>query len=217
MKRYCMVFIVCLMSLSLLAVDEAKTAPPDNQPHGTVQTETGKPTETYGSTYNTWSGAPRNKGNLFSVTTSSYLTEMELYLGIPTADTIHFSIYRKVNDGVTYGTFDQVFNVDVTGNPNKAGWVSSGTMNYTLETGYYYYICASWDTASIDYYRDDFNTPTATGFGTLETGVYVSVGTPANPSTLDLTDANIPGNYGAYYQRLTFTEVPVELMDFSAE
>ena len=215
MKRLCLIAALLILALPLFAIDEATPLPTEKRTEARIDAKGGKPTETYGSDANSWSGAPRNKGNIFSVTTASFLTEMEMYLGITTADTIHFSIYRKVNSGDTTGTYDLDFNVDVTGNPNKAGWVSSGTMNYTLETGYYYYICASWDSSSIAYYRGTETTPLATGFGTLETGVYVSVSTPANPASLDLT--NTPGTFAPYYQRLTFTKVPVELMDFSAE
>jgi len=169
-------------------------------------------TETYGSVGTTWAGVPRERGNVFSVTTPANITMMEWYIDAPVSQTFYFSIYRKTNDGSLTGTYDQVVSVSATISTTGPDWISSGPMSYTLDPAYYYYMSIAWDVESATYYRGTEATPFATGFGQLETGVPAGSG---HPTTWTNTYAS--GAFPPYYQRLTFDIVPVELQSLTVE
>lgn len=169
-------------------------------------------TETYGSVGTTWSGTPRERGNLFSVSSPANITQIEWYLTVPSTETIYFVIYRKTNDGTVTGVYDQVFITSVSTSTSGAEWVSSGAISYTLDPAYYYYLSVAWDTVSCTYYRGTETTPFATGFGQLLTGIPAGSGHPAT-----WNNTYVAGNFPPYYQRLTFDIVPVELQSLSVE
>jgi hypothetical protein len=169
-------------------------------------------TETYGSIGTTWSGVPRERGNLFSVSSPANITQIEWYINPSAADTFYFVIYRKTNDGTVTGTYDQVFITSVAVGTTGEQWLSSGPVSYTVDPAYYYYMSIAWDVATASYYRGTEVTPFATGFGQLLTGVPAGSG---HPATWNNTYA--AGAFPPYYQRLTFDIVPVELMSLSVE
>jgi hypothetical protein len=170
-------------------------------------------TETYGGTTSSYSGAPRERGNVFSVTSPANITLMEWWIGVGAPDTFYFCIYRKTNDGVLTGAYTQELIVPVAISTTGDQWISSGVVDYTLEPAYYYYISIAWDTASSTYYRGSQATPLATGFGQLETGIPGGSGHPTTWNNSSYTS----GQYPPYYQRLTFDIVPVELQSLSVE
>lgn len=169
-------------------------------------------TETYGSTASPWSGAPRERGNLFSVTSPANVTLMEWFVNPTAPETFYFCIYRKVNDGTVTGTYTQDFITSVAVGTTGDQWVSSGPVSYTLEPAYYYYLSIAWDTVSTTYYRSTEGTPFATGFGQLLTGIPSGEGHPATWNNTYTT-----GQFSPYHQRLTFDIVPVELQSLSVE
>ncbi len=169
-------------------------------------------TETYGSIGTTWSGTPRERGNIFSVATAANVTQIEFYLNPTAAETFYFSIYRKTNDGTVTGTYTRDLITSVAVGTTGQQWVSSGPVSYTLDPTYYYYMSVAWDSVISEYFRGTEATPFATGFGQLLTGVPAGSG---HPATIDNTYA--AGLFQPYYQRLTFDIVPVELMSLSVE
>ena len=170
-------------------------------------------TETYGGVEGgNWAGAPRERGNMFSVTSPTLITQMEWYINVGGADTFYFCIYRKTNDGTLTGTYTQQLQVPVAISTTGEQWISSGGVSYTLDPAYYYYFSIAWDSAASTYYRGNQTTPHATGFGQLLTGIPAGSG---HPATWDNTYAS--GAYPPYYQRLTFEIVPVELQSLSVE
>lgn len=169
-------------------------------------------TETYGSATNAYSGAPRERGNLFSVTTPANITTIEYWLSVPSADTFYFVIYRKTNDGTLTGTYTQDFITSTAVSTTGDQWVSSGTISYTLDPSYYYYLSVAWDNTTATYFRGSEATPLATGFGQLETGIPAGAG---HGATWDNTYAS--GTFPPYYQRLTFDIVPVELQSLTVD
>jgi hypothetical protein len=212
MKSFALFICVALIALPVsVQADETTPVPPDQLTPGGALVGPDA-TETYGSIGTTWSGTPRERGNLFSVTSPANVTMIEYYIGVAAAETFYFCIYRKVNDGNVLGTYDQVFITSVAVATTGPQWVSSGTISYTMETGYYYYISIAWDTVSCEYYRGTEVTPFATGFGQLETGIPAGSGHPAT-----WTNTYSSGQFPPYYQRLTFDIVPVELMSLSVE
>jgi hypothetical protein len=204
--------LVVLAGLVVAApVDETTPVPPDQLTPGKALVSPDRVTETYGSIGTTWSGTPRERGNIFSVTTPANVTQIEWYLNPSAAETIYFVIYRKTNDGTVTGTYTQDFITSVSATAG-AQWVSSGTISYTLDPAYYYYLSVAWDNISCTYYRGTEATPFATGFGQLLTGVPAGSGHPAT-----LNNTYTSGAFPPYYQRLTFDIVPVELQSLSIE
>ncbi|MCU0305801.1 MAG: hypothetical protein MUC56_17250 [Thermoanaerobaculales bacterium] len=200
-----------LLVTSLCGAAETDPVPPGQLTPG-VAIVGPDATETYGSVGTTWSGTPRERGNLFSVSSPANITQIEWYLTVPSTETIYFVIYRKTNDGTVTGVYDQVFITSVSTSTSGAEWVSSGAISYTLDPAYYYYLSVAWDTVSCTYYRGTETTPFATGFGQLLTGIPAGSG---HAATWDNTYNT--GGFPPYYQRLTFDIVPVELQSLSVE
>jgi hypothetical protein len=211
MRVWTVVVVLAISAGSVSTIGAAETdVVPFTSPGGI--SDATRDTETYGSAANSWSGSDRMRGNIFSVAAPTDLTTIEQYLNVPASTTLHFSIYRKTNDGTVTGLYTRDFALDVPTTAAGATFYSSGTMSYLLETTYYYYICVGWDaTVSVTYYRGTEAVPFATGFGTLETGV--PDGGAGNPDTYN----NTWTGFSPYYQRLTFTVVPVELQSFTVE
>jgi hypothetical protein len=201
-----------IVSVALPALTAETDPVPANQLTPGVALVAPDATETYGSVGTTWSGVPRERGNIFSVASAVNVTLIEWYLTVPSSETIYFVIYRKLNDGTLTGTYDQDFITSVVTSTSGPDWVSSGAMSYTLDPSYYYYMSVAWDTVSCTYYRGTEATPFATGFGQLETGVAAGSG---HPATWNNTYSS--GSFSPYYQRLTFDPVPVELQSLIVE
>jgi hypothetical protein len=204
------VLVVALVSAA--PIDETTPVPLDQLTPGKTLASADRLTETYGSIGTTWSGSPRERGNVFSVATPATITQIEWYLDVPSTETIYFCIYRKTNDGTVTGTYTQDFITSISTSTTGPDWVSSGTVSYTLEPTYYYYLSVAWDTVSCTYYRGTETTPFATSFGQLLTGVPAGSG---HPASVDNTYG--AGAFPPYYQRLTFDVVPVELQSLAIE
>ena len=194
-------------------IDETTPVPPDQLTPGKALVSADRTTETYGGSGSPFSGAPRERGNVFSVSSPANITLMEWYLDVPSTETIYFCIYRKTNDGTVTGTYDQDFITSVSTSTAGPDWVSSGTISYTLDPAYYYYLSVAWDTVSCTYYRGSETTPFPTGFGDLLTGI---PGGSGHATTWNNTSYTT-GAYSPYYQRLTFDIVPVELQSLTIE
>ncbi|MBI4916058.1 MAG: hypothetical protein HY825_09450 [Acidobacteria bacterium] len=213
MRNVALALVVLALAapVALAQIGETTPVPPGQLTPGKVVLGPNA-VETYGSTASPWSGTPRERGNLFAVTTSVNVTQMEWYINPSAAETFYFSIYRKTNDGTVTGTYDRVFITSVPIATAGDQWIGSGTMSYTLDPAYYYYLSVAWDTVSCVYYRSAELTPIATGFGQLLTGIPDGSGHPAT-----WTNTWASGSFSPYHQRLTFDAVPVELMTLSVE
>lgn len=213
MRQLALTFVVLALAapVALAQIDETTPVPPSQLTPGKVVLGPNA-VETYGSIGTTWSGILRERGNIFSVTTAANVTQMEWFINPSAAETFYFVIYRKTNDGTVTGTYTQDFITSVPVATAGQQWVSSGTISYTLDPTYYYYMSIAWDTVSCTYYRGTEATPFATGFGQLLTGVPAGSG---HPATINNTYAS--GAFPPYYQRLTFEPVPVELMTLTVE
>jgi hypothetical protein len=213
MKQFTVLIALVMVLAVGLPVSAAETdpVPPSELGPGTIVVGPDA-TETYGGADFSWSGAPRERGNVFSVTSPTLITQMEWYINVGGADTFYFCIYRKTNDGTLTGTYTQQLQVPVAISTTGEQWISSGGVSYTLDPAYYYYFSIAWDSASSTYYRGTQSTPHATGFGQLETGIAAGAG---HPATWDNTYTT--GQFSPYYQRLTFDIVPVELQSLSVE
>ena len=210
--RACVVVLGVVAAATVgMTIEAAETDP---VPFGAPAevTESTRDTDTYGDTSNPWTGENRMRGNIFSVTQVTTVEQIAQYLDIPADTTLLFSVCRKTNDGSVTGLYTRDFLADVAVTAAGAAFYSSGTISYSLDPAYYYYICAGWDIgANITYYRGNQAVPLATAFGALETGV--PAGGDGNPSTYN----NTYTGFSPYYMRLTFTIVPVELQTFTIE
>lgn len=214
MKKFAVLVVIAVVIATGLPAGAAETDPvPQSQLTPGKVLVGPDATETYGGSDQGWAGAPRERGNVFSVTSPANITLMEWYINVGGADTFYFCIYRKTNDGTLTGTYDQVLIVPVSISTTGDQWISSGPVSYTLEPAYYYYLSIAWDSASSTYYRGTQATPHATGFGQLETGIPAGSGHGTTWTNSSYTS----GMYTPYYQRLTFDIVPVELQSLSVE
>jgi len=107
--------MVAFTALGVAApADETTPVPPDQLRPGVALVSPDRVTETYGSISTTWSGVPRERGNVFSVTSPANVTQIEFFLNPSAPETIYFPIYRKTNDGTLTGTYTQDFITSVS-------------------------------------------------------------------------------------------------------
>jgi len=213
MKYNAWIFVLVAVAVATMGVTvEAAETDPVAFTAAAAVTGSTDAAETYGDATNSWSGEDRMRGNVFSVAELTSIEQIEQYLDVPVSTTLHFSVFRKINDGTLTGTYTRDFLADVAVTAAGPTFYSSGVISYSLDPTYYYYICAGWDIGdNITYYRGNQAVPLATTFGALETGI--PDGGAGNPSTYD----NTYTGYSPYYMRLTFTIVPVELQTFTIE
>ncbi len=103
-----------------------------------------------GSKTNTLLGANRFRGNLYSVTETTKLKEIQSYhfLYRPST-TFKFFVYEN---STLSGRYAKVFeSAPVTESAPFDGFVRSGPMNLTLQAGKFYIIGASWDSLTTHY------------------------------------------------------------------
>ncbi len=161
-------------------------------------TRNGRIEETFGSWANTWSGALRDRGNVFHVTTATTLNEVRFYMAIPVATQMYFVVYQGDN---LEGTYTQIEEIYISASGTGQGWYSSGPMDVDLIAGKYYYIGTSWED-SATYGRGNESVPLPTSFGTLETGI---PGTLAGFPPASTIDQNYSG-FSPYYQTIVTGE-----------
>ncbi len=151
--------------------------------------------ETFGSwNGGTYSGDTRDRGNIYHVTTSTTLTEARFYLNINSTTQLYFFVYQGNSLSGTYNKIDEKY---VSDSGTGEGWYSSGSIDVTLDAGYYYYIGTSWN-GTATYGRGTESVPLTTSFGTLETGIPSSLaGYP--PAT---TISNSTTGLSPYYQTI---------------
>ncbi|MCF8369069.1 MAG: hypothetical protein K9G76_08490 [Bacteroidales bacterium] len=158
--------------------------------------------ETFGSwTGGSYSGSVRDRGNIFHVTTTTTLQEIQFYLDITSSTQLYFFVYEG---SAVSGTFSKINEVYIASSGTGTGWYSSGAMNVTLDAGNYYYIGTSWN-GTATYGRGTEAVPLTTSFGTLETGVPAT--TAGYPPAATCTNAYTTTS--PYYQTLVTSSTPV--------
>lgn len=129
-------------------------------------------------------------GNFYSVATDVQLIEIEKRLTIPDAMTLRYFVYESSTQS---GTYNKIFEKEVTGAGTGLQWYSSGAIAVPLVTGKFYFIGVSWEGVANYYY--DFSAPNTVSFGSQISGSHRSY-----PPTSTKSFSN---NQIAYYQRLT--------------
>lgn len=144
---------------------------------------------------NSFSGGTRSRGNVYSVSTSTYLTKQEFYLGLSAATDVEFFVYE--GNSLT-GSFTKIHSTGTVVLGPGTGFFSSPTLGVPLTAGKYYYIGAAWN-QSATYYNDNGNfvPPEPTTFGALQYGVTTGSGYPAPANT------NLSSSVVVYPQAVT--------------
>jgi hypothetical protein len=153
----------------------------------------GAPAETeeiVGSALLSGLGVGDGVGNFYSVTTDVLLIEIEQRLNIPDGMTLRYFVYESSSKT---GTYNKIFEQEVTNAGTGLQWYSSGAVAVPLVTGKFYFIGVSWQGAANYYY--DFSAPNTVSFGTQLSGSHRSY-PPTNTKAFS-------DNQLAYYQRLT--------------
>ena len=166
--------------------------------------------EIFGSDQNSYTAGPRTRGNFFEVTTATQLAEHKLWLNVPTATQMWFVVYESPTLSGTY-TLISAANVSPQG-PGGPGWFSSGPLsNVTLQAGYYYLICASFE-QSCSYFNEQGISPypIPASFGALVSGAGWDWAPTSNfPPDQTQTVPTLAGAPVAYYQSIV-TGLPVD-------
>jgi subtilisin family serine protease len=139
-----------------------------------------------GSKTNTLLGANRFRGNLYAITETTKLKEIQSYHFLYRPSTT-FKFYVYENSAQS-GRYAKVFeSTAVTMDSPFDGMVRSGPMNLTLQSGRFYIIGASWDSLTTH-----FQGPGAgnLSFGNFSAGVLVNQATM--PDSLTPTTSSLP-------------------------
>jgi len=150
--------------------------------------------DTVGSALLSGNGSGDGVGDFYSVTTDVQLVKIESRLSIPDSMTVRYFVYESAT---VNGTYNKIFEKEVTGAGTGQQWYSSGDIAVALAAGKYYFIGISWQGSATYYY--DFSAPNVVSFGTQLSGSHRSY-----PPTATKTYS---ANQLAYYQRLTTSTV----------
>jgi photosystem II stability/assembly factor-like uncharacterized protein len=159
-------------------------------------------TSVFGSFTETFTGASRDRGNIYYVNRNTILKEIRTYLGISSSTDLRFFVYE--GDTRT-GTYTRIFQTGIT-TATGTDWYESGPIAVNLQAGKYYYIGSSW-LGSVTYGRDaTFQGPIPTDFGTLLTAQTFTVA--GYPPAATISGSQFGGSVGPYYQSVTVNASP---------
>ena len=98
-----------------------------------------------GGTSQNWCSGPRTRGNAFHCTEDKILVEFMGWHDVTVEGTTMLMLIYESDEPT--GTYSLVSNTDISPVPAGLGWVSSGVINFPLETGKYYMLVASFQEA----------------------------------------------------------------------
>jgi hypothetical protein len=176
---------MCRWIFAALGEEQKNLLDMENVAAAPAQTE-----EIVGSALLSGLGSSDGVGNFYSVTADVQLIEIEKRLNIPDAMTLRYFVYESSSKT---GTYNKIFEKEVTGAGTGLQWYSSGAIAVPLVNGNFYFIGVSWEGVANYYY--DFSAPNTVSFGTQLSGSH----RPYPPTnTKAFSD-----NQLAYFQRLT--------------
>lgn len=161
--------------------------------------------EVFGSNASTFGPSGlRGRGNLFTVTSNTTLSEHRLYLNPTAATKMHFVVAES---DAQVGTYTTISVAELTSAGPGEGWYSSGSVNVPLQAGKFYLIFAQWE-GNANYYNQQGITPypIQASFGELAAAAGWSTGSVPTyadpPATEHPIAATAFGEAVAYYQTL---------------
>ncbi|MBN2477405.1 MAG: putative Ig domain-containing protein [Pirellulales bacterium] len=147
--------------------------------------------DTIGSATDSWVGGGLGRLNAYEVSTTTALSEIEIYLDVTASTTIEFVVYEA--GPTSSDPYQQVFATTLVDCGTGQRFYSSGPIHVALEAGRTYMIGAAWE-GDVTYYRGSANDVSfGTSLGFVRYSEYPS------PETLDPP----LGASVAYYYRLT--------------
>lgn len=162
-----------------------------------------------GGTAQNWCSGPRTRGNAFLCSEDRILVEFSNWLNVTVESTTMFMLIYECNEPT--GIYNLVSSNDISPVPAGLGWVSSGVINFPLETGKYYMLVASFQEACGYYLQNNISPfPYPVAFGEA----IGAVGFSWTPQTHFPPDATLDPDAGAwdapalYHQKLT-SEAPI--------
>ncbi len=142
--------------------------------------------DVFGSKTNTLLGANRFRGNLFRITQTTKLKEIQSYHYLYRPST-KFKFYVYENNTAT-GRYAKIFESnDVVMDPPFDGFVRSGPMNLTLQSSKFYIIGAAWDSLTTHYQGPGAGN---LSFGSFSSGVLLNNATM--PDSLTPVTSSLP-------------------------
>ncbi|HUU69891.1 MAG TPA: dockerin type I repeat-containing protein [Planctomycetota bacterium] len=152
-------------------------------------------TDTLGGTTSSSSGGTRARFNAFQCQASRILTNIEVYLDLPSSIPLQYLVYECDAASGDYACISRTLVSGQTG--TGIGFYSSGPVAVPLTAGKYYLIGAAWND-SITYYYKTSGHPTSTAFGSSSGNLLYNDGYPP-PDTIhySLAGSNV------YHFRLT--------------
>ncbi len=154
-------------------------------------------TLSFGSHTQTFSGAGRDRGNIYYASRSSLLKNIRTYLEIGSATNLAFFVYEGTS---RTGSYTRVFLRTV---PNSIGngWHESGSFELSIRQGKYYYVGVAWQ-GSVVYGKDlTYPGPAPTEFGSWLTGQALLVA--GYPPASIINGSSFGDTSGAYTQGIT--------------
>jgi len=152
----------------------------------------GEAVDTLGSTTYPWSGGVRTRFNLIQCTTSTTLTQIEMYFNISSSTQIEYAVWESPTQT---GIYDRIAVVNVPASGTGQKFYSSGALSVPLVAGRYYFIGAAWN-GTLGYYGGTTGEPS---FGTFIGGF----GSSHYPTLTAYSGSGITPNTTRYYERLT--------------
>ncbi len=122
------------------------------------------------------SGGDRMRGNLWAVTSSILLGEVQAFLEVPQGETLTWLVYQGGGQTTNYTLIAQETS---TAGALGAAWHTSPSMDVTLGQGAWYAIMVHWTSSSASYgWNDTFQLPDGYAFGIQYDGIAVGGATP---------------------------------------
>jgi len=158
--------------------------------------------EVFGGITNAYNAGPRSRGNYFTCTTSTVLTEFRGYHNPSVATQMWFLVYEGT---AQVGTYNLVSASDVSPAGPGEGWYSSGAINVPLTAGNFYLMTCQFEQIT-GYYNEQgiVPYPIPASFGELTAGAGYST-SPTSVFPPDLTQNVLATTFAepvAYYQTI---------------
>lgn len=157
--------------------------------------------------------------NAYRAINSRTLTEIEMFLDLPSSTTLEYVVYRRSSQST--GSFGRIFSKTVTDSGAGSGFYNSGSIDVLLEDGFDYFIGLAFE-GTATYYWSGASSPRSTDFGNSIGSTRYANAFPPNGSY----SGNFNHGNNAYHQRLastavtgfapngSFTSEPIVLMPF---
>ncbi len=124
----------------------------------------------------------RGRGNIFYASDTFVIAEIQHYLNPLSSGDLYWFVYEGSSQK---GSYTLKYSKTVFSGTGMA-WYSSGSVNYTVNTGKYYAIGVWWGARDVTYGSGGLTPVVAPGYGILTTGIGGSLSGGIPPATVNL-------------------------------